>query len=145
MGKYSVYIQFITLIFEKAPEVLGRERIEYFGALVESADSPPPFVETERRVDALGAEIDGLRRGADEAFQSPPVEWIDERLTQLRELLQRTTGRSALSMRADAPGTSESRTASPEARTIPWLSSTSSTVCDGPAGLRQLFQRRRWR
>lgn len=84
--------------------MLGRERIEYLGALVPSADSPPPFVETERRVDALGAELDGLRRGADEAFQSPPVEWVDERLTQLCELLQRTTGRSTLIMRADAPG-----------------------------------------
>ncbi len=57
------------------------------------------LVETERRVAALREELNGLRRGCEKVFQAPPVEWIDERLSQLRELLQRRTGQSALILR----------------------------------------------
>ena len=57
------------------------------------------LLETERRVESLREELDGLRRGCDKVFQAPPVAWIDERLSQLRELLQRRTGKSALILR----------------------------------------------
>jgi hypothetical protein len=55
--------------------------------------------ETERRVEALGEELAGLRRRGDNVFQSPPVEWIEERLEHLQEVLGRRTGRSAMVLR----------------------------------------------
>lgn len=36
-----------------------------------------------------------LRRSGDKVFQSPPVEWIEERLEQLGDVLKRRTGPSA--------------------------------------------------
>jgi len=38
------------------------------------------LVETERRVEALREEVDGLRRSRAKVFQAPPREWIEERL-----------------------------------------------------------------
>ena len=55
--------------------------------------------ETESRVEALGQELDGLRRGRDKVFQAPPPEWIEERLTRVKDLLERRTERSALLLR----------------------------------------------
>jgi hypothetical protein len=57
------------------------------------------LLETERRVDALREELEGLRRGREKVFQAPPVEWIEERLVRFRELLERRTGQSALILR----------------------------------------------
>jgi hypothetical protein len=57
------------------------------------------LVETERRVDALREELDGLRRGCEKVFQAPPVEWIEERLTQMKDLLEKRTEQSALILR----------------------------------------------
>jgi hypothetical protein len=42
-------------------------------------------VETERRVEALGDEVDALRRSREKVFQAPPVEWINDRLENLHE------------------------------------------------------------
>jgi len=58
------------------------------------------LVETERRVDALREELDGLRRGSEKVFQPPPVEWVEERLAGMQEVLERRTERSALLLRA---------------------------------------------
>ncbi len=57
------------------------------------------LVETERRVEALREELDGLRRSSEKIFQAPPVEWIEERLTQFKDLLERRTEQSALILR----------------------------------------------
>ncbi len=58
------------------------------------------LVETERRVEALRADLDGLRRGSEKVFQAPPVEWVEERLAGVQEVLERRTERSALLLRA---------------------------------------------
>lgn len=58
------------------------------------------LVETERRVEALREELDGLRRSREKVFQAPPVEWIEERLAGMQEVLERRTDRSALSLRS---------------------------------------------
>jgi hypothetical protein len=58
------------------------------------------LVETERRVEALREELQGLRRGSEKVFQKPPVEWIEERLGGMQEVLERRTDRSALLLRA---------------------------------------------
>jgi len=58
------------------------------------------LVETERRVEALRADLDGLRLGSEKVFQAPPVEWVEERLSGVQEVLERRTERSALLLRA---------------------------------------------
>jgi hypothetical protein len=58
------------------------------------------LAETERRVDALREELDGLRRSRERVFQAPPVEWIEERLAGVQEVLERRTERSALLLRS---------------------------------------------
>ena len=57
------------------------------------------LVETERRVDALREEVDGLQRSGEKVFQAPPVEWIKARLEELAEILKRRTGASAMVLR----------------------------------------------
>jgi hypothetical protein len=47
------------------------------------------LVETERRVEALKEELDGLRRCGEKVFRAPPVEWIEARLEKLTEILER--------------------------------------------------------
>ena len=57
------------------------------------------LVETELRVDALREELAGLQRSRDKVSQAPPAEWIEERLTGLREVFERNTERAALALR----------------------------------------------
>ncbi len=57
------------------------------------------LVETERRVEALTDEVDGLRRSRQKVFQTPPIEWIKDRLENLQEVLERRTAQSAQALR----------------------------------------------
>ena len=57
------------------------------------------LTETERRVETLREEVDGLRRSRDAIFQAPPIEWIEERLAKLRPVLEQATERSAQLLR----------------------------------------------
>jgi site-specific DNA recombinase len=62
------------------------------------------LVETERRVEALREELEALSRSRRKVFQTPPVEWIEERLSRVQEVLERRTEQSALLLR-DVLGT----------------------------------------
>jgi len=44
--------------------------------------------------------MDGLRRSREKVFQAPPVEWIEDRLARMQEVLERRTDRSALFLRS---------------------------------------------
>jgi hypothetical protein len=57
------------------------------------------LVEIERSVEGLREELDGLRRSREKMFQAPPVEWIEERLAEMQEVLERRAERSALLLR----------------------------------------------
>jgi site-specific DNA recombinase len=57
------------------------------------------LVETERRVESLAAEVDGLRRSREKVFRTPPVEWIRDRLASLQEILEQRTAKSAQALR----------------------------------------------
>jgi site-specific DNA recombinase len=57
------------------------------------------LVETERRVESLTAEVDGLRRSREKVFRTPPVEWIKDRLASLQEILEHRTAKSAQALR----------------------------------------------
>src|SRR6516225_9495221 len=56
--------------------------------------------DSERKVGALKEELEGLRRSRDKVFQTPPREWVEERLTQLQDVLQRNPDRSGLILRS---------------------------------------------
>jgi hypothetical protein len=53
------------------------------------------LVETERRVDALSEEVDALHRSRAKIFRPPPIEWIKDRLTNVQQVLEQRTSRSA--------------------------------------------------
>jgi hypothetical protein len=62
------------------------------------------LIETEGRVEALRSELDALRRSRKKVFQTPPVQWIEERLSRVKEVLERRMEQSALLLR-DVLGT----------------------------------------
>ncbi len=55
--------------------------------------------ETERKSDDLKEEIKSLEFQKENAFQSPPIEWIDHRLEHLHETLSKNTVSSALALK----------------------------------------------
>ena len=50
-------------------------------------------------IESLKEELRGLRRSREKVFQTPPMEWIEERLRGLKEVLERRTPQSALLLR----------------------------------------------
>ena len=50
--------------------------------------------DSERKVGALKEELESLHRCRGKVFQVPPIEWIQERLTKLKEILERNSDRS---------------------------------------------------
>jgi hypothetical protein len=50
-------------------------------------------------VEAVKEELESLRRWRGKLFQVPPPEWIQERLTKLKEILERNSERSGLLLR----------------------------------------------
>jgi site-specific DNA recombinase len=57
------------------------------------------LLESERKVEALKEELESLRRCRGKVFQVPPIEWIQERLAKLKEILERNSDRSGLLLR----------------------------------------------
>jgi tetratricopeptide (TPR) repeat protein len=57
------------------------------------------LLETERRVEASQDELTGLRLSCERIFETPPVEWTEDRLRHLKEILERRTEQSALPLR----------------------------------------------
>ena len=53
------------------------------------------LVETERRVESLTTEVEGLRRSREKVFRPPPIEWISNRTSKLQDVLEQRTARSA--------------------------------------------------
>ena len=54
--------------------------LDFIGEGRGSQDLAKALVETERRVETLTAEVDGLRRSREKVFRTPPVEWTTDRL-----------------------------------------------------------------
>ena len=55
--------------------------------------------ETEKRVTELQTELNGLRNAKDRLFETPPVEWIEEKLENAKTLLQRNYAQSSEALR----------------------------------------------
>ncbi len=88
----------------KETELNAEERrltnfVDFIGEGRGSRTLAQALVETERKVEILREELQGLRHSRDKVFQAPPMEWIDERLTQLKEILERNSDRSGLVLR----------------------------------------------
>jgi len=103
-GVRKLYSHIPETIHLKETELSAEERrlanfVDFIGEGRGSQALAKALVETERRVEALREELDGLRRSSEKIFQAPPVEWIEERLTQLKDLLERRTVQSALILR----------------------------------------------
>ena len=102
VGKLYVYIP-ETLRLKEA-ELHAEERrlanfVDFIGEGRGSRTLAQALLDSERKVDALKEELQGLRRSRDKIFQAPPREWVEERLTQLKDLLGRNLDRSGLILR----------------------------------------------
>ena len=101
----KLYAHIPETVHTKEAELGAEERrlanfVDFIGEARGSRALAKALVETERRVEALREELDGLRRGSEKVFQAPPVEWVEERLVGMQELLERRTERSARLLRA---------------------------------------------
>ena len=54
---------------------------------------------SEKKLEDLRVELDGLRRSGHEVFSVPPREWLAERMMTIQTVLERRTQRSALLLR----------------------------------------------
>ncbi len=86
------------------------------------------LVETERRVDQLAEEVESLRRSREKIFRPPPIEWIKDRLSNIQQVLEQRTARSAQTLRAllGPIASSSSRPTSAAPSTAPSRPSTPS-------------------
>ena len=55
--------------------------------------------ESEKKVDALQTEIDGMFQARNKVFQAPSIKWIENRISEFDELLQLNTSESAIALR----------------------------------------------
>jgi site-specific DNA recombinase len=83
----------------KETELTAEERrlsnfVDFIGEGRGSRTLAHALLETEHKVDALREELNGLRRSREKVFQTPPREWIEERLACVNEILERNTDRS---------------------------------------------------
>jgi site-specific DNA recombinase len=83
----------------KETELTAEERrlanfVDFIGEGRGSRTLAQALLETEHKVDALREELNGLRRSREKVFQTPPREWIEERLACVNEILERNTDRS---------------------------------------------------
>ena len=54
---------------------------------------------SERKVEELRTEVEGLLKSRNAVFKTPPMAWIEERVATLQEVLAKRTERSALLLR----------------------------------------------
>ena len=55
--------------------------------------------ETEKRVNTLQAELNGLRNARDRLFEAPPIEWIEAKLENVKALLEKNFAQSSEALR----------------------------------------------
>jgi hypothetical protein len=73
--------------------------VDFIGEGRRSQALAKALVETERRVGQLTDEVDALRRSREKIFRPPPIEWIKDRLTNVQQVLEQRTARSAQMLR----------------------------------------------
>ena len=88
----------------KEAELAAEERrlanfVHFIGEGRGSRTLAQALVETEQKVDALHEELTGLQHSREQVFQAPPIEWVQERVAQLQEILERSPDRSGVLLR----------------------------------------------
>ncbi len=92
------------LVRMKETELQAEERrlanfVDFVGEGRGSRALAEALVATERKVEALREEVDALRASREKVFRAPPIEWIRERVSELQDVLEQRTPRSALILR----------------------------------------------
>ena len=54
---------------------------------------------SEIKVNALQSELEGLQKTRNKVFQAPPIDWVEEKLTELSNVLEQNTAQSAEALR----------------------------------------------
>jgi hypothetical protein len=54
---------------------------------------------SERKLEELRAELEVLQRSQQSVLEPPPIEWLEERIARLQEVLERRTAQAALLIR----------------------------------------------
>ena len=93
----------ISNLFSDIPELIQRTESELRSEIVGSETNLISLVKekevehlakrcwkTKKKIDALQTEFDGLRQTCDKIFQTPPIEWIEERLPNSENCLRLT-------------------------------------------------------
>ena len=73
--------------------------IDFIGEGRGSRTLAQALLESEQKVEALKEELESLHRCRGKVFQAPPLEWIQERLSKLKDILERNSDRSGLLLR----------------------------------------------
>ncbi|HEX8837627.1 MAG TPA: recombinase family protein [Candidatus Acidoferrum sp.] len=88
----------------KETELTAEERrlanfVDFIGEGRGSRTLAQALLESERKVEALKEELESLHRCRGKVFQVPPLAWIQDRLTKLKDILERNSERSGLLLR----------------------------------------------
>jgi hypothetical protein len=100
----KLYTHVPESIHLKEIELTAEERrfanfVDFIGEGRGSRTLAQALFESERKVEALKEELESLRRCRATVFQVPQIEWIQERLTKLKDILERNSDRSGLLLR----------------------------------------------
>lgn len=100
----KLYAHLPEALHLKETELVAEERrlanfVDFIGEGRGSRTLADALRETERKVETLREDREGLRRSREHVFQVPPIEWIQERIAKLKELLERNPDRSGLLLR----------------------------------------------
>ena len=102
----------VAALYSSVPESLQLKRtdleseqrrvanfVEFIGEGRGSRALADALLVSERRVEELRVEIEGLERSQDKSFRTPPLPWIIERVACLQAVLESKTPQSALVLR----------------------------------------------
>ena len=91
-------IRLKTEALRRGKQQLGH-LVDRVGEGWDSAALKKTLEKTEQRVRVLEEELNALEHACDKVMQVPPVEWIEERLSRVRAVLEERTAKSALLLR----------------------------------------------
>ena len=102
----------IGILYSDIPESIRRKEIElnaeerrlsnfieFIGEGRGSSALAKALENSEIKVNALQSELEGLQQTRDKVFQAPPIDWIEEKLTELSDVLEQNTAQSAEAIR----------------------------------------------
>jgi hypothetical protein len=82
-GNRKLYAHIPETLRLKETELHAEQRrlanfVDFIGQGPGSRTLAQALLDTERKVDALKEELEGLRRSLDKVFQTPPREWVED-------------------------------------------------------------------